>query len=1004
MTMALLAVLLTAMAQQPKALRKAENATLPKPVAKLATNITNNSFTANWDAVEGAEGYSVTVYRKDVASNDGVYTLVDEDFAGIDFGSIGSPAGGDENYVDLSQYTTTPGWSAYAFPTFIPSMVAGKIYSPEIDLKNNGGKYKLIITSYSSNGDEILIESHGKGEVVKKVYTTTIANGTSGMSTDTIEFDNGCEHLYFSVINQSAEQGSFDYFDRIQVVQNLKKNDIVYTCVDLNDAIDAETESGEKITSNHFGNVTRCADGATILYYDIFASAYNFGYDDDGNFTYNYTYSPYSDLIKVDLEKGISEIAERDNATPDNPEEPKPDDPTQDEPDPNAPQVVDGKLTLGEFNGERDDKAAYDGFNTQNSPIAFTYNHSGSQTIYLPSQLANMKGMQIKSLTFKCFSDAYYTSDYISNLKLYLKEVDNDAFFYNAESEHYEWFDFDKENAAAETTLNIDFLTATAEEEDIPIVFDLSANPFTYTGKTLLVTVVNDSEGCIDPSELVRFYWVKAEKGDAYRTAIFASDNNDFFYNIEQNRRITATENEYRWQEAPAVQFEVEAPEQLFSGGSGTEEDPYLISNTDDLEALNEATNSEEENKTEGRYYKVTNDILTPYTGMIGTVGVFHGIFDGDGHTIVVNIERNEDFVGLFGTTSRATIKNLQVAGSVKANDYVAAVVGNPSNGTRIENVANYADVTGKMRVGGVAGGIVSVSSSGNVGVTVDNCANYGTIKGDNMLGGVVGYSGQQVGNTLTRLINYGYIDGPESTEYDRVGGTIGNSLNGDIVKGIVNVGTMSNNTLAGSIGNYNTDNQSEVFYDSQTASTIFSHEEQERLTSQIIGNGLENKANDSEMTAEKWLYEEDMLPRLRMNGMENNDGAILFATPIILDSNDKLDNITKDFKVGVKHGAEWRSVNGKVSFSNEGDATIMGEGSETLIASLGGYEHVYNVYLHYTPNEISNPAIADAYSACEIFDMQGRLVGTSEKDLQTLPRATYIIKRNGTVRKAVVR
>ena len=43
---------------------------------------------------------------------------------------------------------------------------------------------------------------------------------------------------------------------------------------------------------------------------------------------------------------------------------------------------------------------------------------------------------------------------------------------------------------------------------------------------------------------------------------------------------------------------------QSFSGGSGTQFDPYLISNADDLDALNEATNNEFENMTEGRYYQ----------------------------------------------------------------------------------------------------------------------------------------------------------------------------------------------------------------------------------------------------------------------------------------------------------------------------------------------------------------------------------------------------------------
>ena len=113
MIFALAVIAFSASAQKYKTMRKADSATLPKPVVKPATDITANSFTANWEAVEGAEGYVVTVYRKDVADTDGEYTLVDEDFAGLTEGSIIEPAGGDEEYVDLSPFTSTPGWGAW---------------------------------------------------------------------------------------------------------------------------------------------------------------------------------------------------------------------------------------------------------------------------------------------------------------------------------------------------------------------------------------------------------------------------------------------------------------------------------------------------------------------------------------------------------------------------------------------------------------------------------------------------------------------------------------------------------------------------------------------------------------------------------------------------------------------------------------------------------------------------------------------------------------------------
>ena len=163
---ALLAIAVNANAQLSKEVNKEEAAELAKPIVKPATAITDKGFTANWEKVEGAEGYSVSVYEKFVIDKADDYKLIDEDFNGITSGSLLSPLGGEENYVNFDDYgyAHSAGWSAYAFPTFVPSMVAGKVYSPYINLQHNNGRYKLILTTYSNNKDTILVESHGTGE------------------------------------------------------------------------------------------------------------------------------------------------------------------------------------------------------------------------------------------------------------------------------------------------------------------------------------------------------------------------------------------------------------------------------------------------------------------------------------------------------------------------------------------------------------------------------------------------------------------------------------------------------------------------------------------------------------------------------------------------------------------------------------------------------------------------------------------------------------------------
>ena len=216
-----------------------------------------------------------------------------------------------------------------------------------------------------------------------------------------------------------------------------------------------------------------------------------------------------------------------------------------------AQSQVEKTLTLGEYDGNRsDDKAAYDGFNNQNSPIVFTYNHSGSQTIYLPEQIADMKEKDIKSVSFSCYAqDSYTTTDYKSSMKLFLYEVDETAFVKGSNGK-YLWFVGDYQQPSSTLDFKADFQDASANESNIEITFKLD-QPYRYKGKTLLVSVINDANTCIESSELVRFFLVKRKSTtETYRTAVYANDKNDFFVNQALGKDIDT-----RWAEAPAVKF-----------------------------------------------------------------------------------------------------------------------------------------------------------------------------------------------------------------------------------------------------------------------------------------------------------------------------------------------------------------------------------------------------------------------------------------------------------------
>ena len=291
--------------------------TLMAPTVGEATNITSNGFTANWSPVEGAEGYCVFVYTKDVADSDGEYTIVDEDFNGIDFGSLIEPGGGDEYGVDLSAYgyAFTYGWEAYAFPNFVPSMVAGLLYSPYLYLTNDEGRYNIVLTTYSNQGDQIRVESHGTGDKVTEIYTVELDNSqATGMYTKTLAMDNGSRDLFFSAINVTAQVGQADYIDRVQVTQNLKAGDEVYTNIAADEAVDAEDDWGTPVTSKRFTLPASYLNGHTVVYYDVYAAAYDYD-TPNGSTPYTLVTSPYSFRVMVDLRNRTSEVIEEDPAT-----------------------------------------------------------------------------------------------------------------------------------------------------------------------------------------------------------------------------------------------------------------------------------------------------------------------------------------------------------------------------------------------------------------------------------------------------------------------------------------------------------------------------------------------------------------------------------------------------------------------------------------------------------------------------------------------------------------
>ena len=227
--------------------------------------------------------------------------------------------------------------------------------------------------------------------------------------------------------------------------------------------------------------------------------------------------------------------------------------------------------------------------------------------------------------------------------------------------------------------------------------------------------------------------------------------------------------------------------------GSGTEEDPYLISSGADLayiaKVVNDAAASTANFK--GQYFKMTKSIeLGNNALLIGSYSgnkEFHGIFDGNNCSIL-GINGNQS---LFGKLMNGQIKNLSTYGQVTTTEKkgVAGLVSYISNST-IENITNYVDVTGVQQVAGVVGWLENNAAS-----SINNCVNYGNVVATSyQIGGIAGFAK----GTIRNCTNFGDVSSSGSGYVGGVGGAAKDAKGSR--SGCVNYGNVSGTDYVGGV------------------------------------------------------------------------------------------------------------------------------------------------------------------------------------------------------------
>lgn len=218
---------------------------------------------------------------------------------------------------------------------------------------------------------------------------------------------------------------------------------------------------------------------------------------------------------------------------------------------------------------------------------------------------------------------------------------------------------------------------------------------------------------------------------------------------VDTENTVPAGNEETQEQQEPAA----EVPVSRSARSGGTDSAPTAINDADDFRDM-DASGS----------YKLTADITVtePYAYD------FSGTFDGDGHTVTLNITASTPNVGLFSKLAGgAVVKNVITAGSVTA--------------------------TGKNNVGGIAG----VADTELGAITISNCKNEAAIKGNKVVGGILGgCTEDDYALTISACANEGNISGTRN-----IGGICGTLENAHFIKNCYNSGAVTGSTIGGILG-----------------------------------------------------------------------------------------------------------------------------------------------------------------------------------------------------------
>lgn len=182
--------------------------------------------------------------------------------------------------------------------------------------------------------------------------------------------------------------------------------------------------------------------------------------------------------------------------------------------------------------------------------------------------------------------------------------------------------------------------------------------------------------------------------------------------------------------------------------GTGTSDDPYLINDSIDWNWFAQSVTND--STYAGKFVQLTDDIIVSTMAGIENK-CFSGTFDGQGHTITLDMTATMQFTALFCYADGATFRNLKVDGVLNTSKkFCAGLVGAVVyNGCTFTNCVSDVTINSTVNGDGSHGGFVSFLWRAN---TFEGCAFTGKLLGPSTtsVGGFVGFTETNQNGSVT--------------------------------------------------------------------------------------------------------------------------------------------------------------------------------------------------------------------------------------------------------------